>query len=299
MSKKVPIWLTVTLVLLAALIAFQTTFVLLCAKYESEIRELKGKDENFNAKLAIIDSMYRNNYYGEIDEQMLADYLLKGYVVGTGDRYGAYYNAEEFAELVADSNASLQGIGVSVIYNTDYGLIEVINVMPDSPALEAGVMPGDLIATLGEEKESVLALGYDVAVNKLRGVAGTYAVFSVLRGENYSETVDFKIERGYVTEQTVTHHVYAADPKIGIIKIVQFDAGTPEQFFLAIEELGDAGVEKYVFDVRYNPGGDLDSITAILDFLLPEGPIIRTVDKAGKEDVINSKKDGKGENHEK
>ncbi len=288
MSKKVPIWLTVTLILLTALIVFQATFVVLKGKYETEIRELMTEEESFNAKLAVIDSMYRNKYYGEIDDDLLLDYILKGYVAGTGDRYGAYYNEEEFAELIADSNASLQGIGVSVIYNTDYGLIEVITVMPDSPALEAGVQPGDLIVTLGEEKESVFELGYDVAVNKLRGDAGTYAVFSVLRGENYSETVDFRIERGYVTEQTVTYRLYEADPTIGIVKIVQFDAGTPDQFFEAVSELQKEGAKKFVFDVRYNPGGDLDSITSILDFLLPEGPIIRTVDKSGNEDVINS-----------
>ena len=288
MSKKAPIWLTVTLVLLAALLTFQTTFVLLSAKYEEQIRELSTTPQNFNSKLTIIDSMYRNKFYGEIDEDTLTNYLLKGYVAGTGDRYGAYYTAEEFAELVADNNASMQGIGVSVIYNADYGLVEVINVMPDSPALEAGVMPGDIIITVGEEKESVFDLGSDVAVNKLRGKADTYAVFSVVRGENYAQTVEFCIKRGYVTEQTVTHHVYESDPTIGIIKIVQFDAGTPGQFFSAIEELQNSGVEKYVFDVRYNPGGDLESITSILDFLLPEGPIIRTVDKSGAQEVINS-----------
>lgn len=290
MSKKVPVWLTVTLVLLAALLAFQATFVVLKTNYEAKLREAALKDNDFNVKLSAIDSMYKNQYYGEIDEEKLTDYLLKGYVAGTGDRYGAYYNRDEFTDLMADSNASMQGIGVNVIYNADYGLIEVINVMPDSPALEAGMQPGDLIVTVGEEKESVLELGYDVAVNKLRGEAGTFAVFTVARGEGYSETVDFKIERGYVTEQTVMHHILEDDTSIGIIKIIQFDAGTPDQFFSAVKELGDSGVEKYIFDVRYNPGGNLDSITKILDFLLPEGPIIRTVDKAGGEETLYSDK---------
>ena len=288
MSKKVPIWLTVALVLFASLITFQTTFVLLKGKYDTEIRSLMTEEETFNSKLAFIDSIYRNKYYGEIDEDMLLEYILKGYVVGTGDRYGAYYNPEEFKALMDDSNANMQGIGISVILNTDYGLVEVISVMPDSPALEAGVMPGDLIAYVGEEKESALELGYDATVSKLRGEAGTLAVFTVIRGENYTERVDFKIERGYVTEQTVTYHVYEPDKTIGIIKIVEFDARTPDQFFEALDSLQKSGVEKFVFDVRYNPGGDLTSITTILDYLLPEGPIIRTVDKEGNEEVINS-----------
>lgn len=292
MSKKVPIWLTVTLVLLAALIAFQTTFVILKTKYEGELRKVETSESGnvFNEKLTFIDSIFRNKYYGEIDEEMLENYLLKGYVLGTGDRYGAYYNKEEFEELTADDNASMQGIGVNVIYNADYGVVEVVNVMPDSPALEAGVQPGDLIIAVGEEGESVFDLGYDMALKKLRGEADTFAVFTVARGKDYSERVDFNIKRGYVTEQTVMHHVFEDDRTIGIIKILQFDAGTPEQFFSAIDELKGSGVEKYVFDVRYNPGGNLDSIVSILDFLLPAGPIIKTVDKAGNEQTLYSDK---------
>ena len=155
MSKKVPVWLTVTLVLLAALLAFQATFVVLKTNYEAKLREVTVKNNDFNAKLSSIASMDRNQYYGEIDEEKLTDYIIKGYVVGTGDRYGEYYNRDEFADLMADSSASMQGIGVNVIYNADYGLIEVINVMPDSPALEAGIQPGDLIVAVDNDQRTL------------------------------------------------------------------------------------------------------------------------------------------------
>ena len=289
MSKKVPIWLTVTLVLFAALLAFQSTYVIVSAKYETEIRSLTANNRNdFNTKLSLVDSIYRNKFYGELDEDRLLEYILKGYVVGTGDKFGAYYNPDEFKALMDDDNANMQGIGVSVIFNADYALAEITNVMPDSPALNAGVLPGDIIISVGEEKVSAFDLGYEETINRLRGEAGTYAVFTVVRGENYSETVDFKIKRGYVREQTVLSHIYEPDKTIGIIKIIEFDASTSKQFFDAIDSLTDSGAEKFIFDVRYNPGGELESVTAILDFLLPEGPIIRTVDKNGNVDVISS-----------
>ena len=177
----------------------------------------------------------------------------------------------------------MAGIGVNVIYNTEYRLIEILSVSAGSPAEKAGVMPGDLVVTVGEEKESVAELGYQPSINKLRGVIGTKAVFSVLRGENYSETVDFEIVRDKIVEQTVMNHVYGPDNSIGVIKISGFDAKTPVQFVESVETLQKQGCDKLIIDLRYNPGGELSSIVTTLDYILPEGPVIRIFDADGKE----------------
>lgn len=277
MSKKISIGTAVILMLLAVLVTFQLTFVALSNKYQSELNELTISQDMY-AKLAAVDELYRTLYIGDIDEKTLTDNLIRGYVLGTGDKYAYYLDEEQFAEMMASNNAELQGIGIMVIYQND--LIEIISVMPDSPALEAGLEPGDIIAFV--DGESVAELGYTAAVNRLQGEAGTLAEFTVQRGD---ELIDFSIERGYVNEQSVMYHVYEPDPTIGIVKILSFNLGTPEQFKSACEELIAGGVTKFVFDVRYNPGGDLESITEILDYLLPEGPIVRIVDADGNEDV--------------
>ena len=277
MSKKISIGTAVILMLLAVLVTFQLTFMALSNKYQSELNELTVSQDMY-AKLAAVDELYRTLYIGEIDEKTLTDNLIRGYVLGTGDKYAYYLDEEQFAEMMASNNAELQGIGIMVIYQND--LIEIISVMPDSPALEAGLEPGDIIAYVGGE--SVAELGYTAAVNRLQGEAGTLAEFTVQRGD---ELIDYSIERGYVNEQSVMYHVYEPDPTIGIVKILSFNLGTPEQFKSACEELIAGGVTKFVFDVRYNPGGDLESITEILDYLLPEGPIVRIVDAVGNEDV--------------
>lgn len=277
MSKKISIGTAVILMLLAVLVTFQLTFMALSNKYQSELNELTVSQDMY-AKLAAVDELYRTLYIGEIDEKTLTDNLIRGYVLGTGDKYAYYLDEEQFAEMMASNNAELQGIGIMVIYQND--LIEIISVMPESPALEAGLEPGDIIAYVGGE--SVAELGYTAAVNRLQGEAGTLAEFTVQRGD---ELIDFSIERGYVNEQSVMYHVYEPDPTIGIVKILSFNLGTPEQFKSACEELIAGGVTKFVFDVRYNPGGDLESITEILDYLLPEGPIVRIVDAEGNEEV--------------
>lgn len=300
-TKRISVPVMIISLLLAVLVTFMTTYTLLRERAAAELRQgfldsanaagQGGQTETGgNEKLETIDSVFRYYYYHDLDDEKINEYILRGYVAGTGDKYGAYFTPEEYELLTADNNGEMQGIGVNVIYNTEYGLIEVLSVMPDSPALEAGVQPGDLITYVGEEKESVVELGYNMAVNKMQGKAGTTAVFTVVRGKDYSETVEFAIVRGYVTEVTVMSHICETDRTVGIIKITGFDRRTPEQFKAAVTELCSAGAQSLVFDVRYNPGGDLDSITEILDFLLPEGPIIRMVDRAGNEESIDSGK---------
>ena len=158
--------------------------------------------------------------------------------------------------------------------------VEIISVynMPDSPAFEAGLLEGDLIVYVGEEKESVASLGYNAALSKLRGKEGTTAVFTVLR--NGEEYIEFSIERAKVASTTVYSHVYEEDKSVGIIRITGFDRDTTfNQFKEAFTSLEEAGCTSFVFDLRNNPGGELNSVVDTLDFLLPEGPVIRIFDK--------------------
>ena len=222
MNKKISIGTAIVVIALAVLITFQLTYISVNNKYEKALNELKDTQLLYD-KLASVDSAYRTNYIGEIDEGKLIDSVLKGYVDGTGDKYGAYYNKDEFAEIVKDSNAELVGIGVNVIYDYDYGAIRVVNVMPDSPALEAGMMPGDLIAYIGDELIS--EIGYSTALSKIRGEEKTYVELTVLRG---GSLIELEIERRKITDYTVYSRVYSKDPTVGIIQILEFDAGTAQ-----------------------------------------------------------------------
>jgi len=312
MAKKISLGSTVAITLIGCLITFQTTYISLHSQFEKKYaadalqavtdhtlqsgNTVPSDSENGDFieelmdKLTEIDYLYRNYYVGEMDDETLMDMILTGYVAGTGDAYARYYNAEALESFTQDIQGEMAGIGINVIYDAETQLIEVLNVMPDSPALESGVQIGDMIVYVGEDKQSVTSLGYYGAVAQLQGELGTEAVFTVARGKDLSELVDFRITRAKITEQTVMYHVYEPDVSVGVIKITGFDVKTPEQFVAAVEDLTTAqGCEKLVIDLRYNPGGELTSIVTVLDYLLPEGPIIRIFDADGNQvDAYNS-----------
>lgn len=283
MKKKYSIWVTVAVTVIAAIITFQITYIAVDGIYDKKLKNNSVSD--IERKLSEIMALYDEMYIGELDESRSLEAVIDAYVASV-DKYGAYLTPEEYAERIADNNAEVDGIGVHVIYNAEYSCIEIVNVMPESPAEKAGLLPGDLIVTI--EGQPVQELGYYPAIDLVKGERGTNVSLIVRRGEAYAESLEFSVMRDKVTEQTVLHRVTETDAKIGYIRILSFDKGTVGQFTEAVEDLKAKGCEKLVLDVRNNPGGLLNSVTAILDYILPEGPIVRLISKDGTVETIDS-----------
>lgn len=199
------------------------------------------------------------------DEGKVTDAVIYSYQRLVGDKYASYYNEETFAEYQADDAAEYNGIGVTVTL-LDSGYAEILSVTPDSPAERAGIEPGDIIVSVNGEDFALI--GYSAAINRIRGESGTDVSITVRRGET---DLSFTMTREKLTEYTVDYKMLSSgDGKIGYIRISQFDVGTFGQFKTAYEALGKAGAEKFVFDVRNNPGGRLDSVLAVLEYILPD-----------------------------
>lgn len=238
-------------------------------------------------ELSLIDELFRTYTLFELDEEALIEAVLKGYIAGTGDRYAEYFTEEEYKALTAENRGETVGVGISVTQNTSNNCIDIINVIPDSPAFKAGVLPGDIITYIGSGDDALYVpdVGYTMALDLLVGEEGTIAEFIV---ERNGEELQFSIKREKVNFIAVDHHVYQPDgsKKVGIVEISQFDLTTPTAFENAVDELKAEGCEYFIFDVRNNPGGDLNSIIAVLAFFLDDGDVvIRTSDRQGNETV--------------
>lgn len=281
MTKKNPVYLTVLLVALAIVLTFQMTMILTdgYSRLFGGASDADGGvesvlDGDTLKKLTEIAKKYAAIFPGEIDPEQVEEYVISSFIAGTGDRFGNYISSEELEDYLSSINGNFKGIGVSVIYSTATGALEIVAVFPDSPAERAGILPGDIIVYVGtgEDRQSVSELGYYKAIELIKGEEGTKAEFVILRG---AEEINFSVERAEVTNQTVQFHMYEHDDRVAVIRITQFEKVTVDQFKAAMSQAKQAGAEAYVFDVRSNPGGELNTIVSILDMLLPEGPVIR------------------------
>ena len=251
-----------------------------------------NRDGNLSKKMseinAIVDKYYINPE-GEtvIDHENMEDVALFMYIRALGDRYSYYTNAEGTARQNEETAGHFTGIGVTATATED-DIIEIIEVYDGSPAEAAGLLTGDLI--VGVDGTSVYEVGYQNGVDLVLGEADTDVVLDVLRGD---EELTFTITRKTIDLDAVTYRML--EDNIGYIRIRSFNDVTYDGFMEALDELqaqtNGAGLSGIIFDLRNNTGGGLQSIVSVLDEILPEGQIVKLVDKAGNEKIYSSDAD--------
>ncbi len=285
MEKKIArICSVVLLVALTALITYKLTFESLEKKFSETVYTIANKDTAYS-KLNAIDDIVRKTYIHEIDEEKLEESLIYGYLYGIEDKYATYLDSEEFERYSEQKNGEQVGLGVTVIYDTTMDGIYVTSVNPDSPAMKAGIRAGDIIHAV--DGVTISERGYyDTIAYIASGEPGEPVSVTAKKGGEEEVFEEYIIARAVIDSNTVEYELYGS--KVGYVKISSFDHPTPADFIAAMEDLKSRGAESYVFDVRYNSGGSLDSIREILDYLLPEGPIIRIYSKDAGEQVLNS-----------
>ncbi len=291
--KRVSLTALICTSVAVALVAVMITFAVCFRVYRGKLAEVEGDGGRYEL-FELFDKLLDENALEDVDREAMMDQALKAYIAATGDRYAAYYTEEELAVLNASAEGSSEGIGINIIQDVttvsgvEYKVLRVVNLMEGSPALDAGMQAGDMIYAvgIGQQAESISALGYDIALTRLQGKAGTRAEFMVLRPvDGGVEVLEFQILREAVTTTSVKGEAVVWEgQKIGVVKIFEFDLTTPTQFKSTMNRLIEEGCSAFVYDVRDNPGGYQISVEAVLSYFLNEGDVIlSTKGKSGEE----------------
>jgi peptidase, S41 family len=213
------------------------------------------------------------------------DGIYAGMMNGLDDPYTVYYTKEEYKALNEDTEGKYSGIGATVSQNPKSKIITIVNVFDNSPAKEGGLLAGDIIYKI--DGEEVTGTDLDVLVKtKIRGVEGSSFTMTVIRGDDRKQ-IDLNLTRRSIEIQTVTSKML--NDGIGYVAVSQFDALTSEQFKSNIESLKSQGMKKLIVDLRGNPGGLLDQVVDMLDYILPEGLVLYTEDKNGNKEEYYAK----------
>ena len=271
----------ILLVLATAGATFVTTVYWMQGQYESSMDA-----DPVQYKLEKLGALIETYFIDEYEEEQLitaaADGAAANMVEATGDRWSYYISADEMQAYEEQMNNAYVGIGVT-IQAVENGM-EIMAVTEGGSAEEAGVQVGDILIEV--EGQKTPELGIDGTKNLVRGESGTYVQVRFLRGE---EILDLSVERRSIV--TPVSKWEMLENGIAWIVIYNFDAHCAEQTLAAIEEAVAAGAEGLLFDVRFNGGGYKDEMVEILDYLLPEGDIFRSVDYRGVEEVDKSDAD--------
>lgn len=235
-------------------------------------------DFGFSEILDIIEE----RFIGEADEELLITEAKRAMIDSLDDNWSYYMTAEEYEQYRQSMNNTYQGIGVSVLINEEYGGIEVTGVYSNSGAQAAGIIIGDIITAI--DGESIAGYSLVEVRSALSRPIDDSAMLTVRRTNGEYE--DIEVIYSVIFDDPVSFEML--DNNIGYVLLRNFEGESANSFISAVEELILQGAEAFIYDVRSNGGGRVSEVTAILDFLLPEGEIFITVDETGYEYVTHS-----------
>ena len=279
------IMLVLIVIIVTSLITAFLTYQYLTSSNGIGIGKTNSTLSGLEYTLSQFRSELERKYIGEINDEDLIEGAIKGYVAGLGDPYTVYYTKEEMDDIMQETNGNYVGIGIYMTLDTEKNAILVLSPIENSPAEEAGLMPGDIITKV--DGVSYTGDQLDEASNKIKGKEGTKVTLEILRGE---ETKTFEIERRKVLISHITTKVL--ENNIGYIALSDFEGGCADEFREKYLELEKQGITKLIIDIRDNGGGIVDEALEIAEMITDKGStLLITTDKNEKEDITKSTSD--------
>lgn len=230
-------------------------------------------------KINAIEKLINSKFLFDVDNAKIEDGIALGMLSALGDEYSTYYSKEEMDSVTNSMNGTHGGFGV-LVYAED-GQLVISEVSEDGGAYEAGLKANDIIIAVDGQKLTGNTI--DELSGPLDGEIGQKSTVTVLRD---GKELNFEITRKAI-EYTYVRYGMVED-EVAYISIKRFTNATINQFKTAIDKIHEEGAKYVIIDVRSNPGGTLQSVLAMADYLMPEGLIMYVEDKNGKRTEYNS-----------
>lgn len=278
MNKKISVKSSIILILLSVILTTFISIIISMNIFNLKINNIKLKEGTYS-KISEVYNAIEEYYVGDIKEEDIIEGAARGMIDSLGDRYSNYMDESEVENYMKSSDGVLVGIGVTAKESKSNSGIEVISVFEGSPAFEKGIKRGDIIVSVNGD--DITSNKFEDNIKKIRGEVGSEVKLTFIRGD---ENIDVSIVRRSITIESIK---YKMIDDIGYIKISEFNNSTTQQFKNALKEIEIQKGKGIIFDVRDNPGGTLKSVSAMVDMIVPEGPIVIAEYKGGKTEVLN------------
>lgn len=248
------------------------------------IHRQHGVAGNLPAKLdySSVNQVYQSliqNYDGKLTETQLIDGLKHGLAAATNDPYTVYFTPKEAKAFNQQLNNQFSGIGAELGQDSE-GNLQIIAPISGTPAAQAGLQAGDLIAAINGA--STAGMRIDQAVTKIRGPAGSKVTLQIVR--NGAAPQSYTITRQNITVPSVNTKILPGN--IGYMQITTFADDTAGLAQKAADQFKQQNVKGVVLDLRNDPGGLLDAAVHVSSLWLPQNTLILQEKRGGQ--VIQS-----------
>ncbi|MBN2617153.1 MAG: S41 family peptidase [Spirochaetales bacterium] len=220
-----------------------------------------------------------NNYVDEISPEVLFEGAMTGLFNSLEDPHSMYLSKSQLLDLTDTTEGEFGGLGIHIQkqivgLNTDtkskeLPYVKIISPIFGTPAYKKGLKSGDYITEINGE--STIDLTSDDVLDLLRGEPNTDVTIRILRDRVVE--FDVTITRAIIEIPTVKESII---DNIGYIQISQFSNHTAAQTEEVLKKFVKSNVKGLIIDVRGNPGGLLNSVVEIADFIFDDGVIVST-----------------------
>ncbi|MGG6267800.1 carboxyl-terminal processing protease CtpA [Leptolyngbya sp. AN03gr2] len=211
----------------------------------------------------------RESTYGAIS-QMLA--VLD-------DPFTRLLKPDQYKSLQTSTSGELTGVGLQIALDMETKRLKVISPIVGSPAAKSGILAGDTILKIDEVSTEGLSL--DEAADRMRGVVGSHVTLTIAREEGFERDFDLVRDRIEVNPVFAELRSQADGSKVGYLRLSQFNANATMEVAHAIAKFERDGADRYILDLRNNPGGLLNAGIEIARLWIDEGEIVYTVNRQG------------------
>ena len=276
MNKKITVNVALAIAIIAMTLTFVITMIVSMQIFNSMIN-VREKEVMYN-KLSEMDKSARENYYGEIVNDTLYDYIAAGYVAGMGDADARYYTARQYLEYLNLQNGVLMGIGADVVKDAN-GYARITRVYSNSPAEEYGLTVNTFITQIGETDVRTLSLSQ--INSQLLGESGTVILLNVVNATG-DDARTIELQRREYEIPSVDAQLLP-DNATAYVRISTFNSRTADELKAYLDDwiANVDTLEGIVFDVRDNADGSITGAIRVIDYLCPVGTIASQQNKDG------------------
>jgi carboxyl-terminal processing protease len=202
---------------------------------------------------------------------------------GLGDPFTRLLKPEQYRSLQTSTTGELTGVGLQISFEAKSGNLEVITPIEGSPAAKAGIRPRDQILEI--DGVSTAKMGLDEAAERMRGAIGSTVKLVVRHpgqsGGSTGEEIMLTRDRIALNPVVADLRLQEDGSKLGYVRLNQFNANATGQMRQAIRRLEAGGADRYILDLRSNPGGLLQAGVDIAQLWMEPGTIVYTMDRQG------------------